>query len=190
MACVAGSLRTLEESSKRYLTPSLYNQHHRLCILEAYIEEEQRRNKTTNREWPQYCRKVYWTKMAQNGQNDHFGQNALIPNRILVFARPKWTILVHFGLFWPKEVHFGPFRSANRTLAILERNNTGKTSASHIQDYGPCNSFDHSRALFHSFACARVCHPLLFHKMVGLARGGYSRLPPRQRSTKAHPSQN
>ena len=22
------------------------------------------------------------------------------------------------GPFWPKEVHFGPFRSANRTLAI------------------------------------------------------------------------
>ena len=24
----------------------------------------------------------------------------------------------HFGPFWPKELHFGPFRSANRTLAI------------------------------------------------------------------------
>ena len=23
-----------------------------------------------------------------------------------------------FGPFWPEEVHFGPFRSANRTLAI------------------------------------------------------------------------
>ena len=30
--------------------------------------------------------------MAQNGQNDHFGQNDLIPNRILVFAR-FWSIL-------------------------------------------------------------------------------------------------
>ena len=27
------------------------------------------------REWPRYCRKVYWTKMDQNGPNDHFGQN-------------------------------------------------------------------------------------------------------------------
>ena len=26
----------------------------------------------------------------------------------------------HLSQFWPKEVHFGPFRSANRTLAIPE----------------------------------------------------------------------
>ena len=26
----------------------------------------------------------------------------------------------HFGPFWPKEVPFGPFRSANRTLATPE----------------------------------------------------------------------
>ena len=26
----------------------------------------------------------------------------------------------HFGPFWPEEAHFGPFRSANRTLAIPE----------------------------------------------------------------------
>ena len=26
---------------------------------------------------PQYCRKAYWTKMVQNGPNDHFGQNDL-----------------------------------------------------------------------------------------------------------------
>ena len=56
--------------------------------------------------------------MVQHGPNDHFGQNDLIPNRILAFARPKWTKIVHFGPFWPEEVHFGPFRSANRTLAI------------------------------------------------------------------------
>ena len=62
------------------------------------------------REWPRYCRKAYWTKMDQNGPNHHFGQNDLIPNWILAFARPKWT----------KMVHFGPFRSANRTLAIPE----------------------------------------------------------------------
>ena len=53
-----------------------------------------------------------------DGPNDHFGQNGLIPNRILAFARPKWTKMAHFGPFWPKEAHFGPFRSANRTLAI------------------------------------------------------------------------
>ena len=56
--------------------------------------------------------------MVQNGPNDHFGQNDLIPNWILAFARPKWTKMVHFGPFWPEVVHFGPFRSANRTLAI------------------------------------------------------------------------
>ena len=74
-----------------------------------------------NREWPRYCRKVYWTKMDQNGLNDHFGQNALIPNWVLAFARPKWTKMVHSGPFWPEEVHFGPFRPANRTLASPEK---------------------------------------------------------------------
>ena len=29
--------------------------------------------------------------------------------------------MVHFGPFWPEEVHFGPLRSANRILAIPER---------------------------------------------------------------------
>ena len=59
--------------------------------------------------------------MAQNGQYDDFGQNDLIPNRIVVFARPKWTKMVHFGPFWPNEVYyFGPLRSANRTLATPE----------------------------------------------------------------------
>ena len=46
--------------------------------------------------------------MVQNGQNDHFGQNDLILNRILVFARPKWTKMVHFGLKRSILVHLGP----------------------------------------------------------------------------------
>ena len=50
--------------------------------------------------------------LDQNGPkcspNDHFGQNDLIRNWILAFNGPKWT----------KMVHFGPFRAANRTLAI------------------------------------------------------------------------
>ena len=58
--------------------------------------------------------------MVQNGRLDHFGQNGLISNWILAFARPKWTKMHHFGPFWPEEVHYGPFRSANRTLAIPE----------------------------------------------------------------------
>ena len=75
---------------------------------------------TPFREWLRYCWKVYWTKMVQNGPNDHFSQNDLIPNWTLAFARPIWTKMVHFGPFWPEEVHFGQFRSANRTLAILD----------------------------------------------------------------------
>ena len=46
--------------------------------------------------------------MVQNGPNDHFGQNALIPNWILAFARPKWTKMVHFGLRRSILVHLGP----------------------------------------------------------------------------------
>ena len=59
--------------------------------------------------------------MDQNGLFDHFGQKDLIPNRILVFARPKWTKMVHFGPSWPEEAHFGPLRSVNHTLAMPER---------------------------------------------------------------------
>ena len=46
--------------------------------------------------------------MVQNGPNDHFGQNDLIPNWILAFARPKWTKMVHFGLKRSIFVHLGP----------------------------------------------------------------------------------
>ena len=41
------------------------------------------------RQCPRYCRKVCWTEMAQNGTNDHFGQNDPISNRISAFTRPK-----------------------------------------------------------------------------------------------------
>ena len=40
-----------------------------------------------------------------------FGQNDLIPNWILAFARPKWNKMVYFGPIWPEEdhlVHLGP----------------------------------------------------------------------------------
>ena len=95
------------------------------------------------REWPRYCRKEYWTKMGQNGPNDHFGQNDLIPNRILAFARPKWTKMVHFGQFWPEEVHFGPFRSASRTLVIPDK-----------QDWNPYREIGVAMPLSHSvFQC-------------------------------------
>ena len=57
------------------------------------------------REWLRYCRKVYWTKRAQNGPN-----NILVKwpysEPILAFARSKWTcsIVVHLGpptVLWP-----------------------------------------------------------------------------------------
>ena len=76
---------------------------------------------TPSRGWPRYCRKVCLTKMVQNGPNDHFGQNDLIPNWILAFARPKWTKMDQNVPFWPEEVYFGPFRSANRSLAIPDQ---------------------------------------------------------------------
>ena len=43
------------------------------------------------KEWPRYCRKVYWTKMIQNGQDDLFGPT--------------------------ERDQFGPFASVNRTMA-------------------------------------------------------------------------
>ena len=58
--------------------------------------------------------------LDQNGQNDHFGKNDLIPNWNLAFAGQKWTKMAHFGPFWSIEVYFGPSRSANRSLATPE----------------------------------------------------------------------
>ena len=55
-------------------------------------------------------------KWAQNGPNDHFGQNGLIPNWFSSICETKMD---HFGPFWPEEVYFGPSRSANRALAIF-----------------------------------------------------------------------
>ena len=96
-SCRAENLKGLIQKLKKMASASLVR-----ADLDAQIARSQ------SREWPRYCRKVSWTKMAQNGRNDHFGQNDLIPNWILACARPKWT----------KMVHFGPFRSANRTLAM------------------------------------------------------------------------
>ena len=64
-----------------------------------------------SREWPRYCREVYWIKMVQTGQNDHFGQNDPL------FRTGFWHSRDQNGPFWSHEVSFGPFRSANRTLA-------------------------------------------------------------------------
>ena len=55
--------------------------------------------------------------MVQNDQNDHFGPMTL-------FFEPDFANGIREakmdqnGPFWPKEVYFGPFRSASRTLAI------------------------------------------------------------------------
>ena len=75
--------------------------------------ENQRKTigKTMNKESPEYCRKVYWTKMARNGQNDHLVKMTFFRTGFW-YSRdqngPKWSILVHFG---PKRsilVHLGP----------------------------------------------------------------------------------
>ena len=44
--------------------------------------------------------------------------------------------MVHFGPFWPKQVHFGPFRSGNRTLAIPEIFRSLVSHKSELQDGG------------------------------------------------------
>ena len=45
--------------------------------------------------------------------------------------------MVHFGPCWPEEVHFGPFRSANRTLAIPEQMCTIVDDCAQITEWGP-----------------------------------------------------
>ena len=65
------------------------------------------------KEWPRYCRKVYWTTMVQNGYYEHLGQNDPIMNRI-DHSRDKNSP------FWFYKVHVGPFGSANRTVATTE----------------------------------------------------------------------
>ena len=72
--------------------------------------------------------------MDQNGPHDHFDQNGLIPNWILAFASPKWTKM-DLGPVWPEEDHFGPFRSANRTLATPEER--PRRSQDHVLWNGP-----------------------------------------------------
>ena len=51
--------------------------------------------------------------LDQNGQNDRFGQNDLFQTGFGI----RETKMDQNGPFWPKEVYFGPFRSADRTLA-------------------------------------------------------------------------
>ena len=63
--------------------------------------------------------------LDQNGPNDHFGQNALIPNWILAFPRPKWTMLVHFGPFrstvlWPFLKILADFQSISIVLSFFQ----------------------------------------------------------------------
>ena len=49
--------------------------------------------------------------MVQNGPNDHFGQNDLVPNRILALGDQmdqNGPLGVHFGLKRPILAHSGP----------------------------------------------------------------------------------
>ena len=59
----------------------------------------------------------------------------IILNWILAFARPKWTKMVYFGRSRSEEVHFGPFRSVNRTLAIPEIWNNRKGGTASLRSH-------------------------------------------------------
>ena len=59
-----------------------------------------------------------------------FGQNDLIPNWILAFAGPKWTILVHFGLKRSILVHLGPLTVLRPFLKCAA--NLAKDSSHHV----------------------------------------------------------
>ena len=50
-----------------------------------------------HKEWPQNCRKKYWTKMVQNGPNDHFGQMTYSEQDFSI----RETKMDHKGQFWP-----------------------------------------------------------------------------------------
>ena len=57
-----------------------------------------------SKEWPLYCRKVHWTKMAQKSQNDHLVKMTL-------FRTGFWHSRDQNGPFWPKDQEplNGPF---------------------------------------------------------------------------------
>ena len=48
--------------------------------------------------------------------------------------------MLHLGPFWPKGVHFGPFRPANRTLAIPDFYLVGISAPKKIFSPAPLNS--------------------------------------------------
>ena len=62
--------------------------------------------------------------------------------------------MVHFGPFWPKEVHFGPFRSANRTLVTPESADKKFVRARGPQNWNP-EVFDQTMCS-RTFAC-KIC---------------------------------
>ena len=68
------------------------------------------------KEWRRYCQKVYRTKMVTT---------AILVNMTL-FRAEFWHSRDQNGPkncpFWPAGVHFGPFRSANHTLATPDLN--------------------------------------------------------------------
>ena len=43
--------------------------------------------------------------------------------------------MVHSGPFWPEEVHFGPFRSANSTLAIPDPKDVNSENSSYCRSF-------------------------------------------------------
>ena len=104
------------------------------------------------------CTGPKWSKMVQTTILVKIILNGRIPNWILAFARPKWTKMDQHGPFWPEEAaaHFGPFRSANRTLAIPE--NSKKVSQEYYRNMTWCEATKHASGALrrrHPHACTR-----------------------------------
>ena len=114
----SGPFRTTKSNPANHL----WSNH--LCLSQLYVRGQRQSPKSSVR-----CTGPRWPKMVKTAT---WGQDDLIANRILAFATkidqtgPLWSILALKGLF-------GPFRSANRTLAtprfleLRERNCQAKT---------------------------------------------------------------
>ena len=102
----------------------------KIALFLAFLEKARKTTQKTKGKTLKKTRKFLVTKKKkgisknQGKEDQGFGQNSLIPNWILVFARPRRDQNgPHFGPFWPTDVYFfGPFRPANRTLATPEFN--------------------------------------------------------------------
>ena len=94
---------------------------------------------------PKWSKRPFWSKRPYSELD-------------LAFARTKWTILIHLGPSWPEEVNFGPFRSANRTLAIPEFLNSGTENETIGGEKKPINA-KHIMKHFSGGPCGTIVPP-------------------------------